>query len=62
MGDVAISYLGGTVLCLLVEMPVSALQKMLGTGVRKQNRSSMVKKSSEKSLETLDLENGHNIS
>lgn len=62
LGDVAISYLAGTVLCLLVEMPVSALQKMLGVGARKHNRSSMGKKSSEKSLETLDLENGPNDS
>ncbi|KAJ8911705.1 hypothetical protein NQ315_013167, partial [Exocentrus adspersus] len=29
LGDILLSYLGGTILCLMVEMPVSALQKMM---------------------------------
>ncbi|XP_066249234.1 O-acyltransferase like protein-like isoform X2 [Euwallacea similis] len=55
IGDVACSYLAGTVLCLFVEMPISALQKMIGFSSRQKRCT--VKKSSEKSLETLDLTN-----
>ncbi|XP_050294047.1 nose resistant to fluoxetine protein 6-like isoform X2 [Anthonomus grandis grandis] len=55
LGDVAVAYLGGTLLCLLVEMPVSAIQKMLGFSVH-HNRTNRIPKSSEKSLETLDLD------
>ncbi|XP_066151011.1 O-acyltransferase like protein-like [Euwallacea fornicatus] len=55
IGDVACSYLAGTLLCLFVEMPISALQKMICCSSRQKRCA--VKKSSEKSLETLDLTN-----
>ncbi|CAG9766404.1 unnamed protein product [Ceutorhynchus assimilis] len=50
--DVTLAYLGGTLLCLFLEMPVSALQKLMGF---KQNKRP-AKMSAEKSLETLDLD------
>ncbi|KAL1502201.1 hypothetical protein ABEB36_007377 [Hypothenemus hampei] len=53
LGDVVCSYLAGVVLCLLIEMPVSALQKLLAS---RSNRSkATLRKYSEKSLETLDM-------
>lgn len=55
LGNVTCAYLAGTVLCLFVEMPISALQKLLGFSVNRKR--SPLQKSSEKSLETLDMTN-----
>lgn len=49
-----IAYLVGTLMCLCLEMPVSALQKLMVPQLNKNN--SRVNQSSEKSLETLDLD------
>ncbi|XP_019768812.2 nose resistant to fluoxetine protein 6 isoform X2 [Dendroctonus ponderosae] len=59
LGDITLAYLTGTVFCLLVEMPISALQKLWNSGGDGKPRT-MVRKSSEKSLETLDMSQ-HNI-
>lgn len=42
-------------MCLCLEMPVSALQKLMVPQLRKQDNTN-IKQSSEKSLETLDLD------
>lgn len=48
------AYLAGTIICLCLEMPVSALQKLMVPQLSKNN--SRINQSSEKSLETLDLD------
>ncbi|KAG5861265.1 hypothetical protein JTB14_028369 [Gonioctena quinquepunctata] len=49
-GDIVLSYLVGTFMCLMFEMPISALQKLM---VPQMNKNRL-ERSSEKSLKTLD--------
>lgn len=52
MGDVVLSYLGGTILCLTMEMPVSALQKLM----LRHARINKTETTSEKSLKTVNYD------
>ncbi|CAG9821312.1 unnamed protein product [Phaedon cochleariae] len=53
LGDIVLSYLVGTVMCLMFEMPISALQKLM---VPQMKRPTPERGSSEKSLKTLDYD------
>lgn len=50
LGDIVLSYLVGTLLCLMFEMPMSALQKLMVPQVK--NRKP--KESAENSLKTME--------
>nr|XP_023019245.1 O-acyltransferase like protein-like [Leptinotarsa decemlineata] len=52
LGDIVLSYLAGTMMCLMFEMPISALQKLMVPQMKTKNTG--LKGSSEKSLKTLD--------
>ncbi|KAJ8938256.1 hypothetical protein NQ318_001789 [Aromia moschata] len=51
VGDVALSYLGGTVLCLCFEMPISALQKLMVFDMD----TKVKKEVTEKDMKTMDF-------
>lgn len=51
LGDVVLSYLGGTLLCLTMEMPISALQKLM----MPQISTNKMGASSGKSSKTVDF-------
>ncbi|KAJ8927011.1 hypothetical protein NQ314_020574 [Rhamnusium bicolor] len=56
LGAIVLSYLGGTFLCLLVEMPISALQKLMIP----QLDTTRPNQFSEKALKSVDHDDGNN--